>query len=153
MLDIKKAQIGNKTEIVLSGVVDEYSKLERISTASAQEISVNCRGVTRINSPGVKDWKRFFESQRELGIKLSFSEISPALITQFNFITGLINKEECLSICMPFVCEQCHADIIKIYPVSLTSKTEFKDLKEVCSKCSNLLEFNENFDEYSTFFR
>lgn len=151
MLHFKKSIEGNVSSVDLLGVIDE-----RVSFASAlgkltSQVKVNCRGITRINSSGIKLWREFWNQLRERGATLEFIEISPATVAVTGSIFDFLRSDEVISICVPYVCTSCRQEKI----VVLTKATVLKHLPQVpmekCANCDAACELDDIPEDYFSF--
>lgn len=151
MLNISRELKGNLLEIRLFGPIEERSSLDRVMGTPTLSMRINCRGVTRINSVGVKSWIRYFSDAREQGTKLRFTECPPNIVEQMNIISNFVNATEVESICVPYACLTCRLEQVGVYRVADLKPPvrEMPCLK--CSQCGGRAEFDDLIDEYFAF--
>lgn len=149
---VKSDRQQNTLILTLSGVIDEQSNFDDLLTdPHPAEIHVRCSGVDRIRSIGIAKWRHFFHSVRCEGINLKFFEIAPAIMDQLNYVIGLIEVEEIQSVIVPFTCEKCSAETLRVYQRSEVMPHAPKVLKAVCSKCKEPVELLNADQEYFSF--
>ena len=91
MLNVVKEQKGDILLVRLSGSIEESVEFDKlIGTPTSGQMHVNCKGVPRINSVGVKAWIQYFQKVKENGVQLKFLECSTAIVEQINLISNLM---------------------------------------------------------------
>lgn len=151
MLNVVKEQNGNTLVIRLSGSIEESVDFNKLIGPTATEIQVNCKGVSRINSVGVKAWIKYFKGLSDQGVKITFVECSTAIVEQINLISNFTCGGTVESIFVPFSCTQCHAELLGLYKVESLKKAGFKIPPLKCTKCGGEAEFDDIPDEYFNF--
>lgn len=151
MLKVAKEQKGNVLAIKLSGSIEETVNLEELIGPTSQEVHINSKEVTRINSVGVKGWIKYFQTLQGKGVKLTFQECSTAIVEQINLISNFTCGGEVESIYVPFACVNCKAELIALFKtVDLNpEKLNLPELK--CTKCSGKAVFDDIEEEYFAF--
>lgn len=148
MLRITLVEVGNVTQAVLEGIIDEASSFKQLLNIKSNSLQVNCRKVTRINSVGIELWNEGFSELRNRRVQLQFIEFSAVLVEANNFIAGFVAPEELKSLCVPYWCPDC-----KLMSMKLVTPEQVKtDLAKVefspCEKCKKPSEIDENPNEY-----
>ena len=147
-----KEQKENVLSIRLSGSVEESVNFkELIGEISAQELHVNCKGIPRINSIGVKAWIQYFQEVAESGIKLTFVECSTAIVEQVNLISNFACGGEVESIFVPFSCGECNAELVGLFKSADLKKINFNIPELKCTKCGGQAVFDDIPEEYFNF--
>ena len=151
MCEVETKLDGETARVTLKGVIDEQTSLEKLIGRKMKTLHVYSRGVTRINSPGVKDWRTFFERARGDGIQIKFWETAPPLVDQMNFFPDFIKLTEVESICTPHFCETCSHVTLKNF--SLSELILVKNALPIipCEKCKGPTEFDELDANYFAF--
>ncbi len=151
-LNVKKVDHRNFTQLHLSGVINEKTELKNAFEETRNEIHIYCREIQAISSVGAKLCSQFFKELDKKGKKLWFYECSPAMIEQVNVIPSFIPRAQIQSICVPFICKRCGAELEKPYPVDEAMMTRFKGLVTKCDACgADSAEFDEFEEEYFSF--
>ena len=132
----------------LTGTIDEKVDWKTQFGEVRKNTRINCYNVLRINSIGAKGWTLFFRSLREQGICLRFIDISPALVEQGGFIMGFFLPEEVESFCVPFYCEDCSSDFLKVYAMDAIKSKDLISLTEKCEQCEKSVEADVIAKEY-----
>lgn len=151
MLNVVKEQKGNALHVRLTGSIEESVNFDQLIGQPAPEMVVNCKGVPRINSVGVKAWIKYFQAAASKGTKLKFVECSTAIVEQINLISNFTCGGEVESIFVPFSCETCKSELVGLFKTETLKKVEFSlpDLK--CSKCGGKAVFDDIPEEYFNF--
>jgi anti-anti-sigma regulatory factor len=154
VINVVKEQQGKALVVRLVGSIEEsvsFDQLIGVPQAPTDELQINCKGVVRINSVGVKTWIKYFQSLSSRGIKLKFVELSTALVEQMNFISNFRCGGEVESIYVPFACEKCHSELVGLFRVDALKKMQCKIPPLQCSKCGGKAVFDDVPEEYFGF--
>lgn len=149
MLKIKPERAGTALVLKLEGEIDETFDLTKLLPGYPPEMQVNCRGVNRINSVGVKAWIGYFQKVPPV-VKLSFTECSPAIVEQFNLIKNFKCSGEVISICVPFMCKKCAKNVINVFEVKALQASKCA-LPPVKCPCGGEAEFDDIPEEFFGF--
>jgi hypothetical protein len=107
MLNIKVDSSGFEPVSYISGTVEETADFSALQLDSKNELHVDCFGIIRINSVGVKKWIKFFEAMNTQNKKVFFYRFPPVLIEQANMIKNFTCGATVVNAVMPFLCEDC----------------------------------------------
>lgn len=129
---------GDTVEVTLEGKLDENADFTSILSRKPKNLHVICKDMGRVNSIGIGLWRRFFQSMRDGGTKLLFSEVAPALVDQMNFIKGFIYIDEIHSLGVPLSCLKCDAEEIVTFLKSELLKSRSISNRN-CGKCGSQL--------------
>lgn len=151
MVNVSKEQQGEVLVVKLVGSIEESVDFEQLIGPVSKEIQVNCKGVTRINSVGVKAWIKYFQALKARGVNVRFAECSMAIIEQINLISNFLSGGEVLSLYVPFLCENCKAEFVALFTVEMVKKLNFKMPFAKCPKCGGKAVFDDIPDEYFYF--
>ncbi len=151
MLKVAKEQKDNALAVKLSGSIEETVNLEELIGATPQEVHVNSKEVTRINSVGVKGWIKYFQSLQTKGVKLKFQECSTAIVEQINLISNFTCGGEVESIYVPFACVNCKAELIALFKTADLDPGNLNLPELKCTKCSGKAVFDDIEEEYFAF--
>ncbi len=116
-IDIKPE--GTGTRVTLSGVIDEDTTFEALKSVSGP-IIVNFKGVTSINSCGIRSWVNTVKELSSVGI--IYEECTPLIVRQMNMVPSFVGHAKVRSVFVPYVCEECDAESMK-----LASSSEFEN--------------------------
>ena len=153
MLNVVKEQKGTTLIARLTGSIEEsvdFNKLIGLPTKD-QELLVNCKGVPRINSVGVKAWIQYFKSLQEKSVKFRFEECSTAIVEQINLISNFTCGAPVDSIFVPFSCENCKTELVGLFKGDALKKINFNVPALKCSKCGGRALFDDIPDEFFSF--
>ena len=154
MVNVVKEQVGNILNVRLVGSIEEsvsFDQLVGYPSPPVTEMHVNCKGIPRINSVGVKAWIKFFQAIHAKGIKLKFLDCSTAIVEQMNFISNFRCGGEVVSLFVPFSCEKCHSELVGLFKADMIKKLQLKIPPLQCSKCGGRAIFDDVPDEYFGF--
>ena len=107
IVEVEKKESQGRTSITLSGVIDERTSFESVIGSTQSSLDIHCKGITRINSIGVKNWVRFFSNLRKKGVRLRFLECSSVVVQQLEFFHNVVEPQEIESVFIPLVCDFC----------------------------------------------
>ncbi len=151
MLNVVKEQKGNVLVVHLNGSIEESVDFQKLIGKPSAELHVNCKGVPRINSVGVKGWITYFQGVTAGGTKLKLFECSTAIVEQINLISNFPCGGDVVSIYVPFSCEACHTELVGLFQTEALKKLNFQvpDLK--CTKCGGKASFDDIPEEFFNF--
>ena len=151
MVNVVKEQSGQALVIRLSGSIEESVNFEQLIGEVPQEVIVNCKGIPRINSVGVKGWISYFKKLQEKGVKIRFQECSTAIVEQINLISNFTCGGEVESIYVPFSCGNCNTELVGLFPTTALKQANFQIPALKCTKCGGQAEFDDIPEEYFHF--
>ena len=152
MVNVVKEENGGILTIRLSGSIEESVDFNGlIGDVGAQQVVVNTKGVTRINSVGVKAWITYFQTLVDKGIQLTFAECSTAIVEQVNLISNFVCDGTVDSIYVPFSCENCKTELVGLFKSDAIQKLNFEIPNLKCSKCGGEAVFDDIPEEYFNF--
>lgn len=152
MLNIAKEKAGDAIVIRLTGSIEESVDFAKsVGPIDGSEVHVNVKGVTRINSVGVKAWIQYFQGLSSKGLKLKFVECSTAIVEQINLISNFLSGGEILSIYVPFSCESCKTELVGLFKVDALRQIGDNIPNLKCSKCGGSAVFDDIPEEYFGF--
>lgn len=155
MLNVIKESKGNVCVIKMVGTIDEQTNLQDLIGEIPNEIHVNCKEVTRINSYGVRLWVEYFKKVSDKNVKMKFVDCSTTIVHQLNLMVNFIPpKAEIESICAPYLCEGCKTQFVTVFKMavipSFLGGTKVPSIK--CPKCTNgTAVFDDLEEEYFSF--
>jgi len=93
--------------VVMRGVIDEDTDFEALKKVGAPLI-FNWKGVTSINSCGIRTWVNFL---KELGkAEIAYEECPPLIVRQLNMVPSFMGPAKVLSVFVPYVCDECETE-------------------------------------------
>jgi anti-anti-sigma regulatory factor len=146
---VLQAKIAEKDRIylvVLNGAVDDEANLDAIIGAlpeSPTEFHVNCAGINRINSVGVKGWIKFFQKVQAKKLKIVFWDCSPPIVQQMNLVFNFTCGGTVQSLQGSFACEGCGNNFLLTLPVKNILASRFNIPDQKCPKCSGVASFDD----------
>lgn len=151
MLTVNKQETDRGIFIALVGTIEETVNFEQLIGPFHGLLTVNCRGITRINSVGVKTWMRYFQSLKMRGFHFKFIECAPPIVHQLNMITNFACGGEIESILLPYTCTTCKKELASMV---LTKDLIAAGLKVPEVKCATPqceVYFDDDADDYLYF--
>ncbi|MGE4232476.1 MAG: hypothetical protein AB7F43_04020 [Bacteriovoracia bacterium] len=152
MINVVKEQRGDTYLVKMTGTIEENVDFNTvIGPITTQKADFILKGVSRINSVGVKAWIKYFQSLAQKGIQMRFLECSTAIVEQVNLISNFTCGGSVESIFVPFCCESCSTELLGLFRTSDLQRIQFKipDLK--CAKCGGKASFDDIPEEYFGF--
>ena len=147
---------GGAATLTLSGVINERTALGSVfEDLECDELIINLKGITRINSCGVRDW---VNATKPLSakFKIKYTECSAAIVDQLNMIVNFLSAGDIVSFYAPYCCEACE----KEFDILLNISEHFADPEDreepaapeiACPDCGKPMCFNEDEERYLSF--
>ena len=151
MFTIKKQVTERGLTVELQGSLEEQLTLEEQIGEFKGDLMVNCRGITRLNSVGVKMWMRYFQTLKNRGVNFKFAECPPAIVEQLNLISNFSCGGEVLSILLPFSCDKCANDFVANVSTQELKANQLILPKVKCEKPDCGAQFDDDPSEYLYF--
>src|SRR5690242_2964167 len=104
---IESANAGT-LRIAVVGELTENANLAALAAADANaaEMILDLGGVTRINSPGVREWIAFVNGLNDRKIKVVLEKCSVPFVNQLNMISNFRGKGQVVSVYAPYFCSK-----------------------------------------------
>ncbi len=112
MITVNKQPVPDGLLVEIAGAIEENVNLDQMIGPVNGVLVVNCKGVTRINSVGVKTWMKYFQGLKAAGKAFRFVECSQPIIEQLNMISNFSCGGEIESILLPYSCGKCHKEFV-----------------------------------------
>jgi anti-anti-sigma regulatory factor len=152
MLNVRCEDRGGVALIRLVGSIDENFDLEReLGGPLPQNCEINCRDVSQVNSLGMKAWVNFFSRAAARGVQFAFTECSPAIVEQLNYITNFACGGRVLSVSLPFNCASCPRELNGVVRSEELRRASFRVPPIRCPRCGRAAHFDESPEEYFAF--
>lgn len=135
----------------MTGKIEENVNFDQLIGTPPAELVINTKGVTRINSVGVKAWIKFFQAAAAKGAKLTFTECSTAIVEQINLISNFTCGGVVESIYVPFSCEPCKKEMVALFKTDALKAAGFKFPEMKCDKGACQAVFDDIPEEYFHF--
>ncbi|MEK6578681.1 MAG: hypothetical protein AABZ55_05590 [Bdellovibrionota bacterium] len=151
MNSVQKEENG-KNVIYFSGVIESEEEIISAFQSAKGTVEVNCDGIQRINSLGVRSWLSAFRKIKQLGVQVRFSHCPISIIQQALIFPGFIEKDQLDSFYIQFYClnEACKKVTYKLIGTQeLLSELE-KGSPPVltCPHCGKTAEFDDEPTPY-----
>ena len=143
----------NDKSLKISGTIDENFVFDDTVAKFGSEVTIDLRGVERINSCGVREWiKAILKSEA----KISFINCSSVIVSQFSMIPEFLGRYGVVkSFETQFVCDNCGFEDAKILEVGKDIQPGlelYEDGPEIeCSECGETMECDHNPELYFSF--
>lgn len=151
MVQVSKEQKGTAQVIRLSGTIEESVDFAQLLGSLTGEVRVNTKGITRINSVGVKAWIQYFQGQTAKGTKLVLEECSTAIVEQINLISNFSAGGKIESIYVPYACPKCRTEFTSLFKTDDLKKSGMAVPNVKCPKGDAEGEFDDVPEEYLGF--
>lgn len=149
MRKINSSQKG-ETLLVLNGDITGEKSLKSILGDLSGKPVLNCKGIKRLNSVGIREWVQYFSEQRSKGVQLTFEECSPAVVNQMRLFKNFLPLSEVRSVSLPLICEECDTEV---YLSVLSSELQGKKAEDFSSeKCPSCGQKRCTFDDDESYF-
>ena len=126
MLDVVKEQNGETLAVRMNGSIEESVDFQKLIGDPPPNLEINTKGVTRINSVGVKAWIKYFQAAVSKGTKLKFVECSTAIVEQINLISNFTCGGDVESIYVPFTSEDDNSELVGLFTTKDLIKMNFE---------------------------
>lgn len=134
----------------LVGDVENETDLASIGESGEKDVHVDCGGIRRCNSVGIKGWIQVFKKLNAAGVQFTFYHLPPTLVDQLNILKHLLCGGKLASILLPYNCTQCQAEQLLVGKRADLPALKANPPKSKCGKCGGVTEFD---DEPSQFFQ
>lgn len=152
MINVIKEQRNDTLLVKMTGTVEENVDFATIiGPVTTPKMDLLLKGISRINSVGVKAWIKYFQMVAQQGVQIRFLECSTAIVEQINLISNFTCGGSVESIYVPFCCSSCNTELLGLFRASDIKRINFNipDLK--CSKCGGTASFDDIPEEYFGF--
>lgn len=102
---------GGVTKIYLKGVIDEDTEFEALKKAGSNLV-INFKGVTSINSCGIRTWVNFMKDLASA--KIVYEECPPLIVRQMNMVPSFMSHAKVTSVYVPYVCDECESETMTL---------------------------------------
>ena len=122
-----------KKVIMLAGMIDEDTTFDEIMKLGSPLI-FNFKGITAINSCGVRNWVNFLKAFGETNA--AFEECPPIVVKQMNMIPSFTAGAKITSVYVPYVCDNCDKESMALVDTSQFTKGKFSVKEAIpCEAC------------------
>ena len=139
-----------RTLVNLFGIIDEDSEFTPLLKFKNSTLIFNFRGVTSVNSCGIRSWVNFLKLLSENPVE--FIECPPVIVKQINMVPSFLGKASPISVFVPYVCDNCEFEKNQLVLVKDYKSGVPLPEKMHCEKCNSLeMEINGNVKQYFAF--
>jgi len=133
------------------GGVDENVNLDDLAEELAGEVTFDLRGVTFINSCGVREWVNLMRSLTRVRT-LAFTHCSTAVVAQLNLVFNFRGNAEVRSVYVPYYCHACDSECSCLHEIEGKSLDQvLQSLPRLCDSCGAEMECDELPERYFAF--
>jgi hypothetical protein len=143
MLKLVKSWGLGTLSVKIDGVIDESVDLRALLPERPETLALNCKGVRRINSSGVRNWMLTFGGFQKKGTHLVFDELPSVLVERLTLIPGFLCGGHFSSVHLPYRCNHCATELNQRRSVSQLKLTRPRISQVQCPKCQSAAEFDE----------
>lgn len=104
---LKKVFEDGHEVVYLTGNIDEDARFDEVRK-DAPELFFDMRGVSGVNSCGVRTWVNFMREHR--GQRIVFKHCSPSIVHQMNMVPSFKGHAEVHSLYVPYACLHCDSE-------------------------------------------
>lgn len=151
MLTVNKQQAEGGLAVELNGTIEENVNFEQLIGPFTGNLIVKCRGITRINSVGVKTWMRYFQGLKAQGKTFKFIECPQPVIEQLNMISNFACGGDVISVLLPFSCMKCQNEFVANIQTQELRAGGLQVPAVKCEKVECAARFDDDPDEYLYF--
>ena len=142
------------SDVVVSGIIDEFSTFDELFKADAKDIRIDFHGVTRINSSGIRTWMQAVMNYKG---HLTLKRCSQVMVDQFSMIPDFMGSNSRVqSIMASYACESCKHETEKelVIGQDIGGDIPIEAALEIkCSQCGELAEIEQDADIYFAFLK
>lgn len=147
---IEQVMKGNTRTIMLRGAIDEDTSFQQLMKLPGTMV-FNFRGVTSINSCGVRSWVNFLKdiSSRQV----FYEECPPLIVRQMNMVPSFVGHAKVASVFGAYVCDNCDEEKLVLIKDANFSKGKVT-IEETtpCQACGEgEMEFDGHPQQYFAF--
>lgn len=135
-------------KVVLSGFLDENSDLKALHSLTGP-VSINFKGVTRVNSCGVREWVNLLA--KIPGAQLSYEDCPIVVVKQLNAVPDFVGAAKVTTFQAPYFCEKCDEESVQTLQGSQVQGQAAPPVK--CPTCSTPMNFDAIPGQYFSFIK
>ncbi|MEZ4742253.1 MAG: hypothetical protein R3B45_07385 [Bdellovibrionota bacterium] len=146
---VEKVEGRDKVNFVGDLNEDSEIQLNNLAGSLGSKLIFNLRGITSVNSCGVRAWINFMRTA-EKGREVIFEECPPEIVSQINMIPSFKGNAKVRSVYAGYACDHCNNEQWKLFEdgrnMPSDSDSEVEELK--CPKCGEVMEMDELEEEF-----
>jgi hypothetical protein len=139
-----------KTRFIVSGELTENANLSALAAEGSKEIVLDLAGITRINSPGVREWIAFVNDLNERRTHMVLEKCSVPFVNQLNMISNFRGKGDVVSIYAPYFCSECAKEDRRLVLLSSDPRAQI-EAPFPCPSCGTSMDFDDLLDAFLAF--
>jgi anti-anti-sigma regulatory factor len=151
VITVDREEVPGGLIVRLHGTIEENMNFEQLIGNFEGLLNVNCRGITRINSVGVKTWIRYFQNLKAMGKQFKFSDCSHPIVEQMNVISNFSCGGEIESVLLPYSCAKCAKEFVATVKTADLKARGLQIPKVKCEKADCGAVFDDDPEEYLYF--
>lgn len=147
----------SEKEVKFSGVFDEYTSFVETVSKFPDEVWLDFKEVTRVNSLGVKEWIKAISKTES---RLHYINCPAIIVDQFNMIPEFLGQNATIdSFEVYFVCDHCGHEDSRFFQVGPgkdidPSNEQYEELLEItCIRCTEMMDLDHDPEIYFNFIR
>lgn len=118
-MEFKHTSAAEGSTLVLSfeGPIDEDAEFPQVDTSKFNELRIDLKGVTAINSVGIREWLDWIKPFADK-IQIKMQNCPKSMVFQFNMVDGFLPaKSKVISFYVPYFCENCDREENALFEV------------------------------------
>jgi anti-anti-sigma regulatory factor len=139
-----------KTRFLVTGELTENANLSALAAEGSKEIILDLGGITRINSPGVREWIAFVNDLNERRTHMVLEKCSVPFVNQLNMISNFRGKGDVASVYAPYFCPQCAKEERRLIVLSSDPRAQI-EAPFPCPACATPMDFDDLLDAFLAF--
>jgi anti-anti-sigma regulatory factor len=140
------------THVTMIGVIDEDNELaELLAQLPPGPVIVDLSEVTRINSPGVRDWISWIARLEAQGVQLTFVGCPPPMVSQINLVSNFTGNGVVHSLFLPYFCPKCDDEKRVLVEAAHLEPPPAEPPSQRCEECDAIMDFDELAGSYLSF--
>ncbi|MCA9540375.1 MAG: STAS domain-containing protein [Myxococcales bacterium] len=148
--------VENVTFLKVNGVIDEDNTLAgSLRKIDGSTVVIDCSGVERINSCGVRDWVNWLNDLDSRGKQVVMVRCSPCIVNQLNLVHNFVGRGMVKSFFAPYFCPNCDIEQLKLLQVEEFAGMDRPRAPEIraegCQQAECQMEFDDIEDAYFAF--
>lgn len=141
---------GGKTRFVVNGELTENANLSALTAEGSKDIILDLGGVSRINSPGVREWIAFVNDLAERNTQMVLEKCSVPFVNQLNMISNFRGKGAVASVYAPYFCPSCSKEERRLVLLSSDPRAQI-EAPFPCPSCGTQMDFDDLLDAFLAF--
>ena len=141
-----------RVRVELRGELTERFVLASVRPQLRDQVVLDLAGITRINSPGIRQWINFLQEAESRAESVRLQRCSVAFTRQLSLVGNAGGGAQIDSVMAPYFCDLCRAEDARLVEVS---GGEIPDVDDdvPCPECGEPMEFDDFPDVYFSFLK